>query len=251
MIANVRKIIDMAKNIGIIKFEGALGDLVGYMRNGKPVLQRKGGFNGERIKTEARYEGTRKRQSEFGLCARISSLLHKVFAEVLVAIPTPMVYNFIQSQVMAIKNCDVVSAKGDKTFAKGLATPEGRALFAGFQFHVGPTLTGVVTVVSPYDPLDGSLRVRLAPSFVKKSAQYGLILTVVAMDFDGLAATVTRSSVVWVSDADAEVSLVALPEKQVGCRMVFLSVLKGQEGGVLPVWFRDKNNVMGVVDLLW
>lgn len=250
MIANVRKIFVMAKNIGIIKFEGALGDLVGYMRNGKPVLQRKGGFNGERIKTEARYEGTRKRQSEFGLCARISSLLHKVFAEVLVAIPTPMVYNFIQSQVMAIKNCDVSSEKGQKTFAKGLATPEGRALFAGFQFHVGPSLSRVVTIVSPYDPLDGTIAVRLESSFKKKPVEYGLSLTVVAMDFDSLEVTVTRSSVVWVSDADAVVSLVALPEKQVGCRMVFLSVLKGQQAGVLPVWFRDKNNLLGAVGLL-
>ena len=251
MIANVRKIIVMAKNIGIIKFRGALGDLVSYERNGKQVLQRKGGFNGERIKTEARYEGTRKRQSEFGLCARISSLLHKTFAEELGALPTPMVYNFIQSQVMAVKNCDVSSEKGQKTFAKGLLTEEGRALFARFQFHVGASLFDGVSIVSPYNPVDGTLAVQLAPTFTKKAFPYGLTMTVVAFDFETLEVAVTRSSVAWVTDAATVVSLVALPEKQAGCRMVFLSVLKGQPTGVLPVWFRDKSNVMGVVDLLW
>jgi hypothetical protein len=240
----------MAKNIGIIKFKGALGDLVGYERNGKQVLQRKGGFNGERIKTEARYEGTRKRQSEFGLCARVSSLLHRTFAAELATIPTPMVYNYIQSQVMAVKNCDVVSEKGQKTFAKGLATPEGQDLFADFQFHLGSSLSRVVSVVSPYDYLHGTMQVQLGPTFKNKQVQYGVGLIVLDVHLDTLAATVTRSPIVWVSDLETIVSLEALPDNGGGSRMVFLSVIKGQPTGGMPIWFRDKKNVLGLVDLV-
>ena len=108
----------MAKNIGLIKFEGSLGNLVGYQRNGKSVLQRKGGFNGARTKIEDRYEGTRQRQSEFGKCASLASVFKRAFQEYLDFVPDSYVYSWIQSKLLEVKSCDTVSAKGDKTFGK-------------------------------------------------------------------------------------------------------------------------------------
>lgn len=125
----------MAKNIGIIKFTGKVGGLCGRDTAFGNIIQTPGGFKGERIKTEARYEKTRQLYTEFGRCATLSSLFKRSLDPYLKLLPDPYVYNHIQKRMAAIKECDTASPKGEKTVGKGLLTEAGISLLKSFSFN--------------------------------------------------------------------------------------------------------------------
>jgi hypothetical protein len=125
----------MAKNIGLIKFTGKLGGLSGRDTPFGNVIQTPGGFKGDRIKTEARYEKTRQLYTEFGRCATLASLFKRNLDFYLKLLPDPYVYNHIQKWMTSIKEFDVISPKGEKTVGKGLLTEEGTLLFSQFSFN--------------------------------------------------------------------------------------------------------------------
>lgn len=148
----------MAQNKGIFKVQGKLDGYVFYRRNGKDIVQVAGGFDGERIKTEARYEKTRQLASEFGHCASLASLFKRELAPFLATIPDSYVYNWIQQRLTMVKECDVCSPKGSKTVGKGLVTVEGRALLEGFSFNRKKGLDGVLYGKYAVDLEAGTLR---------------------------------------------------------------------------------------------
>lgn len=237
----------MAKNVGLIKFTGSLGDLVSYERNGKQVIQRKGGFDGKRIKTEDRYEEIRKRQTEFGKCAQFSALLKRTFNHYLAYIPTPMVYNFIQSQVMAVKNCDLLSAKGEKTFEKGLRTIEGANLFKQFRFNATKSIVQSVKILVPFDMGTGSITFEKPIGLKKGGSVYGVELFVLSGCFDPLNFIVGSSGLHLLNVSIEEYTLsVSIPE-ELGSKLAFLCLIRGEIHGSGVTWFRDKENVFGVV----
>jgi hypothetical protein len=94
-----------------------------------------GGFKSERVKNDPIYDLTRKRNSEFGRCATLSSLFKRNLDFYLKLLPDPYVYNHIQKWMAAVKEYDVSSPKGEKTVGKGLLTDEGAELFRKFSFN--------------------------------------------------------------------------------------------------------------------
>lgn len=71
----------MARTKGIIDFEGRIGDLVFYKRNGKPVVRRAGGPTKEMIANSPAFAITRQNNSEFGGCSGIARSLRASLAE--------------------------------------------------------------------------------------------------------------------------------------------------------------------------
>lgn len=238
----------MAKNVGLIKFSGALGNLVGYYRNGKYVLQGKGGFSGDRIKVEERYAVVRANNTDFGRCSKISSMFKSVFDGYLEYLPVYMMFNWIQSQVMGIKNCDLESEKGAKTFLNGLKTEAGSGLFRRFAFAKDTSLFDVVEVEGNGVLEDGVLKFRFLPVKGFKGCVAGVSLVVLSVDFDAPSCAVYSSGLTVVAALDGLHTLsVALP-KEDAFLVAFLSVMKGLPSGDGYVWLRDKENVLGVVD---
>ena len=241
----------MAKNIGLIQFTGKLGDLVGYTRNGQLIIQRKGGFDGERLKTEERYESVRKRQSEFGKCAKISSAIRQALVPWLQYVPNRLVYNHIQSVVMAVKNCDVASEKGAKTFEKGLKTVDGTALFRKFQLNSKRSLSSGTQVLDLFDWTTG--RVAVQPSNYKllPKQMVWTQLVVVHLDLTTYEWQVTESAVQYCPVLRTRLDLeVALPDKE-GLSVVFLFVGKVAYEGTYEIKYRDAETGFGVLDFKW
>ena len=110
----------MAKNIGLIKFTGKLGNLSGRQTKYGNIISTPGGFKGDRIKTEERYAVTRQLGSEFGRCSKISSQLYAILRFYLSTIRHPHMYGYIQSLIMNVKGCDVTSSIGERLFDIGL-----------------------------------------------------------------------------------------------------------------------------------
>ncbi|MEC4005924.1 hypothetical protein OX283_014740 [Flavobacterium sp. SUN052] len=212
----------MAKNVGLIQFNGALGDLVSYERNGVQVVQRKGGFNSERIKTEERYASVRKRQSEFGKCAKLSSAIKRGLDHWLPWTPNAMIYNYIQSVVMGVKNCDLDSEKGAKTFEKGLQTAAGANLLRNMELNRKRKLNAGMRVTQPFDFATGTVQVVPYNYKLKNKVKLGVTLVVLQVDLATYDYTVLDTGLQLCERLDAVLDLqIAVPEKS-GLMAAFL-----------------------------
>lgn len=238
----------MAKNVGLIQFEGSLGDLVAYHRNGSLIIQRKGGFNGKRLKTEERYESVRKRQGEFGKCAKLASGIKRAFAWWLQWVPENMIYNHIQSVVMGVKNCDVLSEKGAKTFEKGLATVEGASLFKKFQLHPKRSLSAGTVITAPFDFETGTVQVMPVTYKLKSSICLGMELLLLQLDLDTYEYQVFSSGMNYCIALQQTIDLkVEVPEPTI-FMAAFLFVGKCTKEGKSYLMLRDSEVGFGILD---
>lgn len=238
----------MAKNVGLLQFEGAIGDVVSYKRYGKRIVQRKGGFDGERMKVEDRYEPVRKRQSEFGKCAKLSSSIKRALDVWLDYVPEVMLYNHIQSVVMGVKNCDVLSEKGAKTFEKGLKTPAGTALFKKFQLHPKRSLNAGTTIVTPFNFETGMVSVTPHHYKLKPRMSLGIELLLLQIDLETYDYKLVSSGVQYCDALHQAVDLqVAVPQEAV-FMAAFLFVGKCDKVGKSYAWMRDVETGFGLLD---
>ncbi|WP_298118830.1 hypothetical protein [Flavobacterium sp.] len=238
----------MAKNIGLIQFEGSIGDLVAYQRNGSLIIQRKGGFKGERLKTEERYESVRKRQSEFGKCAKLASSIKRALSLWLQFVPENMIYNHIQSMVMGIKNCDVSSEKGTKTFAKGIATPEGVYQFKKFQLNPKRSLSAGVEITSFFDFETGTVSVCPHQYKLKPSMQLGAEVLLLQLDLDTYEYQVHSSGKQYCDVLHQTMDFkIDMPITK-GFLVALLFVGKCIGEGKSEMWMRDVEVGFGVLD---
>lgn len=65
----------MARLEGLIKFNGALGELVAYQFNGKWVVRRKSSLDKKRVKSDPAFQNTRMASQEFGGASTIGKFL--------------------------------------------------------------------------------------------------------------------------------------------------------------------------------
>lgn len=244
----------MAKNIGILKFSGLIDDLVHYKRNGVYVVQRKGGFDGERTKNEARYEGTRQCQTEFGKCASLASAFKRCLQEYLNSIPDPVVYNWIQSKILALKACDIASERGQKTVLKGIQTASGTQLLHQFHFNrlqkietlllATPEMhmeTGVLTLSS------GQMPIQISGS--KDPCR--LQLLIVRMNFETYQYELAASSFYYFDAVPTDAIVLTSPiPKGEGVLLAFLYVGFYTLSSSTPVWLRHRHTALDLVGFL-
>ncbi|RYD71675.1 MAG: hypothetical protein EOP53_23260, partial [Sphingobacteriales bacterium] len=69
----------MARQEGIIKFKGKIGDLAFYKTKDGYQARTKGGVSAERIATDPRYQRTRENGAEFGRAAKAGKLFRTAF----------------------------------------------------------------------------------------------------------------------------------------------------------------------------
>ena len=243
----------MARYQGIVKFTGMIENKCFYERNGKHVVQTKGGFDGKRIKTEERYLKTRQLYSEFGLCASTGALLKSDLQVYLNSIPDSYVYNWIQKRLVAVKSLDVVSESGKRTVLNGLKTKEGMRLWRGFEFNRNCGL-GRVLLQKPLVDLDSG-RVTFRGQgglvgFVKSADYAALQLVLLRVDLDAVSSVVCLSEGMMVPrgyELEEDLVLEAAVPEGPGVLMAVLSVRFIKRFGKELDVMRVKENVLGVV----
>ena len=238
----------MAKNIGIIKFTGKLGGLSGRDTPFGNIIQTPGGFKGDRIKTEERYKKVRQLNDEFGQCATLSSVFKRTLDFYLKLLPDPYVYNHIQKWMTAIKECDVLSPKGEKTVGKGLLTDAGAKLFSQFSFNRKQRFGFGGTTGYGIDLATGTLAFSFFDTsrltFPEGATSIGLQLLLLRVDLENAQCTLTTSALV-VLDKGAVFSnalTAAIPAGD-GVLVGLLFLGFGNDGG----FKRCEKNVLEVV----
>lgn len=124
----------MARQKGIIKLSGTIGDINFYTVNGKSYARKAGGgFNGKAIKTKESMQRVRENGSEFGHCSAVKKKLLQAFQPYTLKRERGF-HGKCMSMFLKLKSLDQFSKRGQRRVDKGLQTLEGKRVFKDFTF---------------------------------------------------------------------------------------------------------------------
>ena len=188
----------MGKLKGIIQFTGKLDGLSFYEVNGKIVVRKTGGFDGDKIKTDANYARVRENSSEFAHCAEMGKYFRNSLQPYLKQLHIPYVHNRVLGLFQQLSRLDVVSARGKRSVINGLQTVEAKRVIERFEFNKNLSFDTVFPFTYAVDLLEGNLIVSNFNSRLLKKVPHTthttLQLVVVGLDFEHQNSFVQNSS---------------------------------------------------------
>ena len=152
----------MAKQKGIIKLKGTIGDITFYKTQDGHLAREKGGIDANRIKNDPAVQRTRENGSEFGRAGKAGKILRTALRVLLLnSADSRMVSRLTQSMVKVIQ-ADATNERGLRNVIDGEAE-----LLAGFEFNIRGKLG--TSLFAPYtgaiDRATGAISVDI-PSFI-------------------------------------------------------------------------------------
>ena len=121
----------MARQKGIIKMKGTIGDITFYKTQDGYLAREKGGIDAKRIATDPAFQRTRENCSEFGRAGKAGKVLRSALrASLLNSSDSRMVSRLAQAMVKVLQ-ADVTSLRGLRNVIDGEAE-----LLAGFEFNI-------------------------------------------------------------------------------------------------------------------
>ncbi|MBG6109838.1 hypothetical protein IWX84_000699 [Flavobacterium sp. CG_9.10] len=152
----------MARQKGIIKLKGTIGDITFYKTKDGHLAREKGGIEASRIASDPAFQRTRENGAEFGRAGKAGKTLRTAFRTLLLnSADNRMVSRLTQSMIKVIQ-ADLVNERGLRNVIDGEAE-----LLAGFEFNIGGKLgtSLFAPFVGTIDRVTGEISVDLA-SFV-------------------------------------------------------------------------------------
>ena len=205
----------MARQKGIIKLKGTIGDITFYKTQDGHLAREKGGIDANRIKNDPAFQRTRENGSEFGRAGQAGKLLRTALRPLLLnSADGRMVSRLTQAMVKVIQ-ADLVSDRGLRNVIDG----EAELLF-GFEFNIRGKLG--TSLYAPYvgaiDRVTGDITVDLA-SFVPANmlaapsgtSHFKIISAGAEVDFEAetfVVSTSETSILPWDSTATAAINQV-------------------------------------------
>ena len=149
----------MARQKGIIKLDGTIGDITFYKSRDGYLAREKGGIPADRIANDPAFQRTRENGAEFGRAGKAGKILRNAIRALLQnASDARMVSRLTQKMVKVIQE-DAVNARGLRNVIDGEAE-----LLQGFDFNIGGKLG--TTIYAPFtaviDRVAGTLTAGLA-----------------------------------------------------------------------------------------
>jgi hypothetical protein len=152
----------MARQKGIMKLEGTIGDVSFYKTSDGFLAREKGGVDKERIKNDPAFQRTRENGSEFGRAGRSGRVLRTAFRLLLQNAADKKVTSRLTKEMIKVIQSDPTNERGSRTPTEGDLN-----LLNGFDFNISGKLSA--TLFTPYvvsvDRVAGELAVNV-PGFV-------------------------------------------------------------------------------------
>jgi len=149
----------MARQKGIIKLKGTIGDITFYKTQDGHLAREKGGIDASRIASDPAFQRTRENGSEFGRAGKAGKTLRTALRTLLInSADGRMVSRLTQSMIKVIQ-ADLVSERGLRNVIDGEAE-----LLPGFEFNIrGKLGTSLFApFVGTIDRVTGDLTVAVA-----------------------------------------------------------------------------------------
>ena len=148
----------MARQNGIIKLKGTIGDITFYKTKDGHLAREKGGIDASRIKNDPAFQRTRENGSEFGRAGKAGKTLRIALRTLLLnSSDSRMVSRLTQSMVKVIQ-ADTISERGLRNVIDGEAE-----LLTGFEFNIRGKLG--TSLFAPYtaniDRVSGEITVSI------------------------------------------------------------------------------------------
>ncbi|NJK96096.1 MAG: hypothetical protein HC905_15360 [Bacteroidales bacterium] len=151
----------MAKQKGIIKLEGTIGDIAFYKSQDGHLAREKGGVSGDRIKNDATFARTRENMDEFGRAGAATKLLRIAFRQYLLNSADNRLVSRLTKAMMEVVKADATSTRGQRNVLDGELE-----LLEGFEFNINGNLTSTFygAIIATIDRATGALQVAV-PAF--------------------------------------------------------------------------------------
>ena len=152
----------MARQKGIIKLKGTIGDITFYKTQDGHLAREKGGIDANRIANDPAFQRTRENGSEFGRAGKAGKILRTALRAVLINSADGRMVSRLTQQMIKVIQADAVSVRGLRNVLDGEAE-----LLAGFEFNIrGKLGTSLFApFVASIDRVTGAIIVDLA-SFI-------------------------------------------------------------------------------------
>jgi hypothetical protein len=203
----------MARQKGIIKLKGTIGDITFYKTQDGHLAREKGGIDASRIKSDPAFQRTRENGSEFGRAGKAGKTLRTALRTLLInSADGRMVSRLTQAMVKVIQ-ADLTNDRGLRNVIDGEAE-----LLTGFDFNIRGKLgsTLYVPFTGQIDRSSGEISVDIA-SFVPANmiaapggtTHYKIISAGAEIDFEAETFVVSSSETAilpWDSAPTADIS---------------------------------------------
>lgn len=135
----------MAKQSGIIKLEGTIGDISFYKSKDGYLARGKGGVDKNRIENDPAFQRTRENGSEFGRAGSAGRTLRSAFRPLLIKTSDSRVTSRLTQLMVKVIKADETSARGERNVLDGELE-----LLNGFEFNKNSSLNA--TMYAPFIP---------------------------------------------------------------------------------------------------
>ncbi len=156
----------MAKQSGIIKLEGTIGDISFYKSKDGYLARGKGGVDKSRILSDPAFQRTRENGSEFGRAGSAGRTLRTAFRPLLMKTADSRVTSRLTQEMTKVIQADATSGRGERNVLDGELE-----LLTGFEFNsssgLGSTLYVLYTATISRET--GNTLVEI-PSFIPKNS---------------------------------------------------------------------------------
>ena len=149
----------MAKQTGIIKLKGTIGDISFYKSADGHLARSKGGVDKNRIANDPAFQRTRENGSEFGRAGKGGKLLRNAIRILLQNASDKRVTSRLTKDLLAIVKTDTTNARGLRTLTDG-----DMSILLGFEFNLNGKLgtTLFTPFVNAFDRATGDATLNLA-----------------------------------------------------------------------------------------
>ena len=134
----------MARQRGIIKLTGKIGDLSFYKTRDGYLAREKGGVDGDRIKNDPAFARTRENGKEFGMAAKSGKLMRDAVRPLMMKASDGRVASRLTKIMSDIRKLDTTSDRGDRTVANAIANQQAKDRLKDFNFNIRSILKAVL-----------------------------------------------------------------------------------------------------------
>jgi len=134
----------MARQKGIIKLTGKIGDLSFYKSKDGYLAREKGGVDGDRIKKDPAFARTRENGSEFGLAATSGKTLRDAFRPLMMRAADNRITSRLTRLMSDIRKLDTTSDRGKRSVGVAIQNQPAKDMLKGFNFNNRSMLNAIL-----------------------------------------------------------------------------------------------------------
>lgn len=246
----------MARQKGLIKLKGTMGDITFYRTKDGYMAREKGGITAERLRNDPRFQRTRENMAEFGRAGKAGKVLRASIQNLLRTSADRRIVSRLTREMVKVIQLDAINPRGLRNVIDGEAE-----LLRGFEFNIHGKLEHSIS--APFtvtlDRVTGSTAVEIEPFIPTESlgapagsTHYKLVAAAMDINFEnGTFVTENNATAVLLIDTlpTTAVQLTnSLPENSVDPLFVVFGINFYQE--VNGTFYELKNGVYNALQIV-